>query len=590
LPDLEAEAAGTDELAEINRRLGMAVEATRRLASCRTEDELCRCLLTELGRIASADGGSVYLSRGDRLWLAHSLDPGHASEYLAEASDRSSIVGHAIAGRVPLLMPDLASDGEYAGSGWAGYRGGSFLVLPLLDSDESALGALCLHSPRRPPFTAQDLDLGLLLSSVGVEVLRSLQAAEALRKSEERFRSLIENGSDLVCVVDPDGTITYVAPSVKHILGCDPEAIVGSHVADAADPRQHEQILLLLAELERNPGLTRSVALRVRHSDGSWRVLESLAKSALGEPAVRGIVVNARDVTEQEEARRREMEQEEQLLQAAKLASLGTLVSGIAHEINNPNNYIRVNADSLRELWEDVEHVLDAVDRTSGVSLKGIPYTEARSMAREMLGGLREGSERIERLVGSLRDYARRREAEVMQPVDVNKAVEGALTIVANLVRRATARFTLRRAEDLPPVLGSMHQIEQVVINLVSNACQALPSASAALSVETRCDPGTREVMVSVSDEGSGIAPENIERIMEPFFTTKRETGGMGLGLSICDRIARNHAGRIEVTSTVGAGTTVVLALPVAGARGRAVRGSSAHNQRPSTQADEDHA
>jgi polar amino acid transport system substrate-binding protein len=311
--------------------------------------------------------------------------------------------------------------------------------------------------------------------------------------------------------------------------------------------------------------MTRSITLRLQHADGTWRVLELLVKNALAEPAVRGIVANARDVTEQEEARRREAEQEEQLLQSAKLASLGTLVSGIAHEVNNPNNFIRLNAGNLRTLWEDIEGTLDGVDRESPLTLKGIPYGDARKMVREMISGVLAGSYRIERLVGGLRDYSRRRESQRVEPMDVNRAVESALTMVATVVKQSTSRFTFEPADALPPVAGDPHQIEQVVINLVSNACQSLPRRDAAVTVSTRFDAAAGHVILSVTDEGVGIAPGDLERLTEPFYTTRRERGGLGLGLSICDRIARNHGGRLQIVSAPGIGTCATIALPACG-------------------------
>jgi PAS domain S-box-containing protein len=269
------------------------------------------------------------------------------------------------------------------------------------------------------------------------------------------------------------------------------------------------------------------------------------------------------DLTARKRAEDREREQEQELFQAAKLASLGTLVSGVAHEINNPNNYIRLNAQNLREFWPDIRSLLDqAAGAEQGLSLRGIPYSMARGMVEDLLRGIEEGSKRIEKLVVNLRDFARGDEGELTERVDVNAVIDSAMMIVADLIQKSTESFVVRKTSALPSVLGSYHQLEQVVINLLTNACQALPSQDRRVQISTRVDLETRSVVVEVEDEGEGVLPQTIARMTDPFFTTKRSRGGSGLGLAVSSRIVANHGGTLTFASDVGHGTRAKVQLP----------------------------
>jgi polar amino acid transport system substrate-binding protein len=146
--------------------------------------------------------------------------------------------------------------------------------------------------------------------------------------------------------------------------------------------------------------------------------------------------------------------------------------------------------------------------------------------------------------------------------MDVNAVAAVAVRLVDTSIRKATRHFTVELAEDLPRVRGNPQRIEQVIVNLLLNACQALPDPDRSVRLATRHDAARGEVMVEVTDQGVGIPPEDLPRLTDPFFTTKREMGGTGLGLSVSAGIVKEHGGTLEFRSTVGAGTTASLALP----------------------------
>jgi len=171
-------------------------------------------------------------------------------------------------------------------------------------------------------------------------------------------------------------------------------------------------------------------------------------------------------------------------------------------------------------------------------------------------------SRRIKHIVAELKDFARREDAPRLEPTDLNEAARAAVRLVDASIRRATRRFEAILSEGLPQVRGNPQRLEQVIVNLLLNACQALPDPDRQVALATRLDEARGAVVLEVRDEGRGIDPEHLPRLTEPFFTTKRETGGTGLGLSVSAGIVKEHGGSLEFDSRPGVGTRVTLALP----------------------------
>ncbi|MDN3522804.1 transporter substrate-binding domain-containing protein [Halomonas ramblicola] len=257
-------------------------------------------------------------------------------------------------------------------------------------------------------------------------------------------------------------------------------------------------------------------------------------------------------------------QQQQQLIQADKMTSLGILVSGVAHEINNPSSLLLLNLPVLRDAYADAQPLLDEHYRCQGdFMLGGLPYSRIRDEIPSMLDEMLEGSQRIKRIVGDLKDFARQGSSDLGERLDLNAAVQTAVRLVDNSIRQATDRFETRYADDLPTVRGNAQRIEQVVINLVLNACQALERRDQGIFLTTRHLPDRQAVILEVRDQGRGIDPEAINRLTDPFFTTRRECGGTGLGLSVSAGIVHEHRGRLAFDSRPGEGTTVTLSLPV---------------------------
>jgi len=260
----------------------------------------------------------------------------------------------------------------------------------------------------------------------------------------------------------------------------------------------------------------------------------------------------------------RERQRAAQMAQADKLITLGTLVSGVAHEINNPLNFITLNIPLIKEFWQGARPILDAeLERSGDFYLGRLKYSVLRERLDGMFDGIMEGTDRVRGIVTTLKDFARPDPSDMAQKVDVNEAVESAIRLLGPMISRKTDHFSFERDPATPCIVGSAQKIEQVAVNLIQNALEALPSKDAAVEAKVRHNPRGGRVTVEVRDGGSGIDPEILPRVTDPFFTTKRGAGGMGLGLAIVSQIVHDHDGSIAFESEPGRGTTVRLSFPV---------------------------
>ncbi len=274
----------------------------------------------------------------------------------------------------------------------------------------------------------------------------------------------------------------------------------------------------------------------------------------------RGVVVTKEKKRAQEQARLRQ----EQLFQAAKMVSLGTLVSGVAHEINNPITSILLNTPTLQKIWDSVLPVTDEHFRVNREFQVGsMSYPRIRERIPLLLSNIADGARRVRDIVTDLKDFARENPPEMSDDVNVNKVVRKAAGLVSNLIKKSTDHFSVDYKENLPTFRGNAQRIEQVIINLLVNACQALRDSNESICVTTKYNSESAYTVVEIHDKGIGIPQDVLQRIKDPFFTTKRDTGGTGLGLAISDRIIQDHGGTLEFESLAGQGTTVSICFPV---------------------------
>lgn len=268
-----------------------------------------------------------------------------------------------------------------------------------------------------------------------------------------------------------------------------------------------------------------------------------------------------REISERIKMENRAKIHQEQLIQADKMVALGTLVSGVAHEINNPNNFIMLNAPMLKKIWEHVLPVLDDYYDENDDSIIGFDYKTVKSKFFQACSNILEGSKRIKHIVDDLQKFSRRSVTEVSEQVDVNSVVNSSVNLLGNLIKNSTDRFFVEYGE-LPFISCNYQHLEQVVINLIHNSCQAITEKSKGLYIKTAFNEADGHVEISIEDEGIGIPADHIPRVTEPFFTTKRDSGGTGLGLTVSNRIINGYGGKLEFVSTPGEGTTATVFIP----------------------------
>ncbi|WP_031483222.1 PAS domain-containing sensor histidine kinase [Maridesulfovibrio frigidus] len=266
---------------------------------------------------------------------------------------------------------------------------------------------------------------------------------------------------------------------------------------------------------------------------------------------------------------RKEMEQRrQQMMQAEKMASLGVLVAGVAHEINNPNSYLTLNLPLLKDVWNDAQGILDEFSEENGdFVLGGLEYSELRNHLPYLLQEMMEGASRIKDIVSRLKDYSRQNPEDGREYIDLNDVVRGALTFVRHKIKNSARNFELVLPDESPTVDANPQRLIQVLINIIVNSCEALPKTDGHLTVTVKTchdeNKNKKFACIVVQDNGSGILAQNIKYIEDPFFTTKRDSGGTGLGLSISSSIMKDHNGLLKFSSSPGKGTSVTMQLPV---------------------------
>jgi PAS domain S-box-containing protein len=369
-----------------------------------------------------------------------------------------------------------------------------------------------------------------------------LRAAELdLARNRERFRTLIENTLDVISVIDFDANLTFNSPSIERILGFSPDELNGLNAFSLIHPEDIELAQKSFESAMQKPNVSVTSELRVKHKEGSWRILELRGKALLPGGPIEGVVINSRDVTEKRET-------EAQLLRAQRMECLGILAGGIAHDLNNILSPILMGSELLKSYYDQTE-ALSIVENIQCSSQRGADLVKhILSFARGVKGeaGMLNIKPLIQEIVKLLRD-----------------------TLPKNI------QFQVHLADDLFPIVCNPTELHQVIMNLCVNARDAMPqggllqfkAVNYQLPPQLRAtlpDPNARHVRISIRDSGTGIPPKIMPEIFKPFFTTKDEGKGTGLGLSTVLSIVQRNHGTVDVESTPGEGATFHITLPAA--------------------------
>jgi PAS domain S-box-containing protein len=306
--------------------------------------------------------------------------------------------------------------------------------------------------------------------------------------------------------------------------------------------------------------------------DGSQRHYQGTMIPSAENGTFSGLICTINDCTEHKFLAEVEKNLQTRLIQANKANALSTLVSGIAHEVNNPNNSIALGGELLAKYWDRIFTLFDEIGDHPALDSQAIEdMADIRVTGARIIKGIGESARRIAGVINNLREYGGRK-TDSSKELDINRLVSVCLSILHHHINKYTSRFRFEPAGQLIIIPGNSQQLMQVMINLIMNALQSLPNTECEVLVSTALAPDLKSVTISIMDSGRGIPADEITRIFEPFYTTRLANGGTGLGLAISQMIINEHGGTLAISSIPGAGTTALITLPA-----KAVNGDQAH-------------
>ncbi len=393
--------------------------------------------------------------------------------------------------------------------------------------------------------------------------IKNRRFEEALHVSEERFRSLVENAKDIIYSFNPQGEFTYISPKVSDIMGYEAEEIVGRPFYTNMHPDDKEEATKWYRSGFKGDDGGGGFEFRMKHKDGSIMWFTTRSSQITDESGnLVEIIGVAHDITQLkkvledlEEANRHIKETQTQLVQSEKMASLGMLVAGIAHEINTPIGVVGSMHDTLIRSIEKLKKQVEKACHENTEERKRLEATlQSIDEANQVI---KSGADRVTTIVRRLRSFARLDEAE-LKTVDIHEGLEDTLTLIHHEIKHDIS--VIKEYGDIPPVACYPGKLNQVFLNILVNARQAI-RGKGNITIRTFAKSG--KVHIQISDTGSGIPRKNLPKIFDPGFTTKGVGVGTGLGLSICYQIIQDHKGNITVESQPGKGTKFTIILPM---------------------------
>lgn len=386
---------------------------------------------------------------------------------------------------------------------------------------------------------------------------------ESLRNSENKYRLLAETAREIILLFDADLRISYANTAWKRISGYRLSEMTDMTLTDLIPGDQQQSFQAKIALINNDQPEDYLLETTFILKDGRTITVEATFAKLETADQISTFLMTARDITEKKKIEAQAKMQQEQLMQTDKMVSLGTLVSGVAHEINNPISSVMLNIQVFDKLWRAVQPILDNYYEINGeLEVGTMAYPQLRERMPRLLLYSQEGVERVKRIVGDLKDFSGHKPSDLRETVHLNQVVEKAIGLISSLIKKATHNFKVAYADNLPTIQGNSQRLGQVVINLVVNACQALTDPGQILLITTGYIEESEEIYLEVQDGGAGMSPEVLARVKDPFFTTKRDSSGTGLGLSISDTIIRSHGGWLYFKSEVQQGTTATILLP----------------------------
>ncbi len=365
-----------------------------------------------------------------------------------------------------------------------------------------------------------------------VDITERRKMERQLAQQEEFRARLLESFPDLILVVDLEERYTFVSSRAHDLLGYEPQNMLGKKISELED--HSPELAALYHNIVSGKEVFASAEYGARHHDGNWRTMRAAGSQLVDADAkISGVIISVRDIT-------LERKLEQQVVQSERLAAMGAMIGGVAHELNNPLTTIM----GVSELLQD---------------------TETNEGSRKQLGMLQQQARKAAEIVQNL-TYFSRPPAPGKSRINLVEVVERTLNLHAYSLRKNNITVDFLKEAGVPYALGDPHQLMQVFLNLIVNAEQAIREARDKGTLRIRLGKGDNSVWVSFHDDGPGIPKENLASIFDPFYTTKRPGRGTGLGLSICKSVMKEHNGSVEAANSPEGGAVFTVTLPVSSA------------------------
>ena len=384
-----------------------------------------------------------------------------------------------------------------------------------------------------------------------------------LRESETKYRSLFEKASDALIVVDVETLeIEDANPSALQLFGFSKKELIHRPFLDICAEKKQTLSAVLNAVSNRSKE-RQIVDGRFVKKNGTVfpGAVYAVSFDSQGEII---IFASIRDISEKLKTEEQLIKSREQLFQAQKMEALGTLVAGVAHEINNPINLIMYNIPLIQRIWHDFKPVFESNEQKfPDMKFGGLTHQFIYENLDQLIEDMDLAAKRVETIVRRLKDFARKSNVFEKSDISVQDAVENALRLAQSTLKKSKVVIQTVFSENIPRIKGHLQSIEQVVLNLVINAIEAIDHDHGEIRIDTSYFESEKTIIVKVRDNGKGMSSGTREKIFDPFFTEKQADGGTGLGLSVSYSLIKSHEGDITCRSEAGKGTVFEIRLPL---------------------------
>ena len=411
-------------------------------------------------------------------------------------------------------------------------------------------------------------DLSMKNVTAQIELLQ--KEANALRTSlaaltvkEKKYRQFFETASDAFIVFDVRSQqIEDVNFSALQLFGFSKEELIHTPFGDVC--AEKEQILS--AALHGSSKIYKEkqiITARFIRKDGSGFPGAVFSYGFESRGKIK-ILASIRDISEKLKTEEKLQKSQEQLFQAQKMESLGILVAGVAHEINNPINLIMYNIPLMKKIWNDFKPVFkENENKHPNTKYGGLTYRFINENMDQLIDDMDMAAKRVETIVNRLKDFSRKSNTIEKSDMSINDAVKNALRLAQSTLKKSNVALHEKLPKNIPLIKGHLQSIEQVVLNLLINANESIDHDQGKIQISTEFLESEKTILLKVQDNGKGMSSDTLEKIFDPFFTKKQAEGGTGLGLSVTYSLIKTHGGEIACQSRQGEGTLFTVSLPL---------------------------